>query len=162
MIFSTVTLGMSEQPGRRKIAPENQKAINYSRYALNNILRLKYYPFHPIDIIESREDIMIGMLRASVLLAALILISSTSFAEGNNPLGIQMIDYSYVCNVAADLQPSPGKSFELNISEPIIKNKQVESIKMKSELNQRNKVLYSHTENPSDYMHAVQQGYVPW
>jgi hypothetical protein len=105
---------------------------------------------------------MIGILRTSAVFAALILIASPSFAEGNNPLGIQMVDYVYVSDVIADSQPSQGKSFELNIGDPIIKNKQVENINRKSERNQRLKVLYGHTENPSDYMHAVQQGYIPW
>jgi|WetSurMetagenome_2_1015567.scaffolds.fasta_scaffold1178111_1 hypothetical protein len=106
---------------------------------------------------------MIGKLRISAAIAVLMLIASPSFADGNNPLGIQMIDYSYVSGASVvDSQPSPGKNFELNINEPTIKNKQVESINRKSERNQRIKVLYSHTENPSDYMHAVQQGYIPW
>lgn len=105
---------------------------------------------------------MIGMLRTAVMFAALILIASPSFAEDFGPFRIETVSCSYVNDVGGVSQISPAKSFELNIGEPIIKNRQVESINRKSEHNQRIKVLYSHTENPSDYMHAVQQGYIPW
>ena len=121
-----------------------------------------HFPFFPIEIIESREDIMIRMLGVSVAIIALILFASPSFAGDNSPFKIETVSYSYVGDVNSDSQTSPGKSFDLNMGNPIIKNMQVESINMKSERNQRNKVLYRYTENPSDYMHAVQQGYVPW
>jgi hypothetical protein len=121
-----------------------------------------HFLFLPIEFIESREDIMFRMLKTSVMIVVLILFASPSFAYENSPLKIETVSYSFAGDVGTDSQVSPGKSFELNMGNPIIRNMQVESINMKSERNQRNKVLYRYTENPSDYMHAVQQGYVPW
>lgn len=105
---------------------------------------------------------MIRLLKISMAMFVLIIFAAPAFADDINPLKIKTVSYSYVGDVGSDSQISPGKSFELNMGNPIIKNMQVESINMKSERNQRNKVLYRYTENPSDYMHAVQQGYVPW
>jgi hypothetical protein len=92
----------------------------------------------------------------------LAIFAAPVFADDINPLEIETVSYSYVGDVDSERQSSPGKSFELNIGNPTIRNMQVESINRKSERNQRNKVLYRYTEYPSDYMHAVQQGYIPW
>ncbi len=105
---------------------------------------------------------MIRLLKISLTMVVLVIFTAPAFADDFNLLKIETVGYSYVGDVSSDSQSSPGKNFELNIGNPIIKNMQVESINMKSERNQRNKVLYRYTENPSDYMHAVQQGYVPW
>ena len=105
---------------------------------------------------------MIRMLKISLAVVVLLIFAAPSFADDNNPLKIEMISYPYVSGIGSGSQVSPGKSFELNLTNPIIKNTETERINMMSERKQRNRDLYRYTENPSDHMHAVQQGYVPW
>jgi hypothetical protein len=121
-----------------------------------------FFLFLPIKIIELREDIMIRMLKISLAMVVLIIFAAPCFANDNNPLNIEMINYTYVSSPGSGSQVSPGKDFELNLNKPIIKNTETERINMMSERNQRNRDLYRYTENPSDHMHAIQQGYVPW
>jgi hypothetical protein len=116
----------------------------------------------PIQIIETREDIMIRMLKISVGMVIVILFAAPSFADDNYPLNIKMVSYPYESDARSGSQVTPGKSFELNLNNPIIKNREAERINMMSERKQKNKELYRYTEIPSDHMHAVQQGYVPW
>jgi hypothetical protein len=116
----------------------------------------------PIQIIGSREDIMIRMLKISVGMVIVILFAAPSFADDNYPLNIKMVSYPYESDASSGSQVTPGKSFELNLNNPIIKNREAERINMMSERKQKNKELYRYTEIPSDHMHAVQQGYVPW
>ena len=105
---------------------------------------------------------MIRMLKISAVMVLLILFAAPSFADDNSPLKIETVSYQYVIAVDSGPHVSPGKSFELNQNDPIIKNPESERINMMSERMQRNKELYRFTENPSDHMHAIQQGYVPW
>jgi hypothetical protein len=125
-------------------------------------LILMLYLILPIQIIESKENIMIRMLKISAAMVVLILFAAPSFADDNNPLKIETVSYQYVSFVDSGPQVSPGKNFELNLNDPIIKNPESERINMVSERKQKNMELYRYTENPSDHMHAVQQGYVPW
>ncbi len=120
------------------------------------------FPILPIQIIGSREDKMIRMLKISVGMVIVILFAAPSFADENSPLQIQMVSYPYESDAGSGSQVAPGKSFELNLNGPIIKNREAERINMMSERKQKNRELYRYTEIPSDHMHAVQQGYVPW
>jgi hypothetical protein len=103
---------------------------------------------------------MIRIIELSAAMFILILFAAPCFAYG--PLQIEMVSYPFISSNGSVSQVSPEKSFELNIDKPIIKNTETERIKMMSGRNQRNRDLYRYTEKPSDYMHAVQQGYVPW
>jgi hypothetical protein len=116
----------------------------------------------PIQVIGSMEDIMIRMLKISAAMVFVILFAAPSFADDNYQLKIEMVSYPYVSGDSSGSQVSPGKNFELNLNNPIIKNKETERINTMSERKQKNKELYRYTEIPSDHMHAVQQGYVPW
>ena len=121
-----------------------------------------FYLILPIKFIELKEDIMIRMLKISLAVIVLMIFAIPSFADGNIPLKIEMISYPYASGVDSGSQVSLGKSFELNLNNPIIRNTENERINMMSERKQRNRDLYRYTENPSDHMHAIQQGYVPW
>jgi hypothetical protein len=123
---------------------------------------LMLFPILPIQIIGSREDIMIRMLKISVGMVIVILFAAPSFADDNYPLNIKMVSYPYESDAGSDSQVTSGKSFELNLNNPIIKNREAERINVMSERKQKNRELYRYTEIPSDHMHAVQQGYVPW
>jgi hypothetical protein len=123
---------------------------------------LMFFLILPIQIIESREDIMIRMLKISVGMVIVILFAAPSFADDVYPLKIKMVSYPYVSGASSGPQVTPGKSFELNLNNQIIKNKETERINTMSERKQKNRELYRYTEIPSDHMHAVQQGYVPW
>lgn len=102
------------------------------------------------------------MINTLLVMMALVLSAVPSMAYENNMFKVQTVDYSYVDNAGSAPQPSQGKDFELNLSSSIINNPRQERINMASERKQRNMDLYKYTEKPSDYMHAVQQGYVPW
>jgi hypothetical protein len=123
---------------------------------------LMLFLFLPIQIIGSKESIMVRMIKISAAMVLLILFAAPSFADDNSPLKIETVSYQYVSAVDSGPHVSPGKSFELNLNDPIIKNPEAERINMMSERMQRNRELYRFTENPSDHMHAIQQGYVPW
>jgi hypothetical protein len=120
------------------------------------------YPILPIEVIGSREDIMIRLLKISLAMVIVILFAAPSFADESSPLIIEMVSYPYVSGVGSVSQVSPGKNFELNLNNPIIVNSATERINMMSERKQKNMELYRYTEKPSDHMHAVQQGYIPW
>jgi hypothetical protein len=105
---------------------------------------------------------MISMLKISVAMVILILFAAPGFANDDSPLKIEMVSYPYISDVSSGSQVSPGKSFELNMNNPIIKNTETERINRMSERKQRNRGLYRYTEIPSDHQHAIQQGYVPW
>jgi hypothetical protein len=116
----------------------------------------------PIQVIVSWEDIMIRISKISAAISIIIFFAAPSFASDNNPLKIEMVSYTYVCDVSSDSQVASGKSFELNLNNPIIKNTETERINRMSERKQKNRELYRYTEIPSDHQHAIQQGYVPW
>lgn len=105
---------------------------------------------------------MIRMLKISVGMVIVILFAAPSFADDVYPLKIEMVSYPYVSGASSGPQVTPGKSFELNLNNPIITNTETERINTMSERKQKNRELYRYTEIPSDHMHAVQQGYVPW
>jgi hypothetical protein len=121
---------------------------------------LMFFLILPIRLIELREDIMIRITEASAAMFVLILFAVPCFA--NDPLQVELVSYPFTGSTGSISQVQMEKSFELNLDKPIIKNTQTERINMMSERNQKNRNLYRYTEKPSDYMHAVQQGYVPW
>lgn len=104
------------------------------------------------------------MKQASIAITAafIMVISMPIMAYNAGPLDIQQAVYPSGPVESFKTHSAPGRPIDINPDSNKTRENPSVRINQMSEHKMYNKKLYRFTEKPSNYIHAIQQDYIPW